>query len=284
MRRHSSVVKDENSGDIVFDYHPKTFPMVVTAQASEFVSSQDAKASDFRISELVSQQTGIASLKRKGTEDKIEELVLQRIKDIQEKSYREAYDLGLIEGSEKAFGEKQAEIEDKLASLDALLDQFEGIKQRLMAENERQIIEMVVQVAGRIALKQIEEDPQSILYTLEMVMADVHKEEEVRLSLSASDSSTIELFRQKSDKKAQEFKHLKLEINENIRAGGCILETNYGIIDATIEQRVERVLLAMRERMPKTFGEPTSTLSEGDTSLDKSSKSVSDSDSDSGEE
>ncbi|MBK8201925.1 MAG: hypothetical protein IPK68_06265 [Bdellovibrionales bacterium] len=257
MKQNSSIVKSENSEKIIFDYHPKTFPLTVSEQTSDFLSAQGSMASDFKISDLVLTQTRMADLQKKGLDDKIEELVLQKVKEFEEKGYREAFELGLIEGRELAFGEKKSEIEEKLVKLDGLLNHFENLRNRFLAENERQLMELLIQVAGRIALRQISDDPQSIFYTLQVVMADIHKDEDITLFVSAEDLATIEEFRKKGGKKAEELKRIKLEIGDGIRSGGCIVETHYGAIDATIEQRIDRVLADLRDRMPKisTSGE-----------------------------
>ncbi|MCB0385767.1 MAG: hypothetical protein KDD43_10270 [Bdellovibrionales bacterium] len=42
-----------------------------------------------------------------------------------------------------------------------------------------------------------------------------------------------------------------------MQSGGCQVETNYGVIDATLEQRVERVLSAVREKMPRIKNTPS---------------------------
>lgn len=273
--KSSAVVKEEGSDHIVFDYQPKMFPLVVSRQATDFLNSQSTGSSDFQISDIVSAQTGIAKLQRQGLEDRVEEIVLQRIKDIEEKAYREAYDLGLIEGQEKAFSEKKVEIDQKLQQMDDLLRLFEDLKMRFLAENERQIVELLVQVAGRIALQEIATDSQSIFRTLQMVLADLHQEEEVTVYLSANDLATIDSFRQKGGRKAEELKRVKLEVSEDVQSGGCLVESNYGLIDATINQRVERVLVAMRERTPKVGTK---------ANLDESVEPLSSKKTDSGEE
>ncbi|MCB0385768.1 MAG: hypothetical protein KDD43_10275 [Bdellovibrionales bacterium] len=192
MKKGSNIVKSERSGDIVFDYNPKSFPIVVTQEATDFLSAQGRVSSDFVISELVAAQTGIADIQRKGVEDKIEEIALQRMQEIEERAYKEAYDLGLIEGSERAFAEKKSELEGRLDQLDQLLKMFDEVKKTLMADNERQLMELLVQVAGRIALAEIEEDPESILKTMDMVLEDIHKDESVTIYLSKQDKDFLE--------------------------------------------------------------------------------------------
>lgn len=251
INKGNNIIKEDKSDDIVFDYHPKTFPVVFSSEASGFMSSQEGQTSDFKISELVAAQTGIADMQRRGVEDKIEELALHRIKDIEEKAYKEAYDLGLIEGSEQAFAEKKQDLEGRLQRLDDLLLMFDNIKKRLLADNERQLMELLVQTAGKIALREIEADPESIVKTLDMVLEEIHKDESVTLYLSKQDRDFLEELRAKGGKRADDLKHIKLEVADHVQSGGCQVETNYGVIDSTLEQRVERVMSAMREKMPR---------------------------------
>ncbi|MCC7402987.1 MAG: hypothetical protein IT288_01185 [Bdellovibrionales bacterium] len=251
MVKSNSVVKSETSGDIVFDYIPKSFPVVMTKEASDFVSSQETKVSDFKISHLVAEQTGIADVQRKGIDDRIEEAALQKMKEIEERAYREAYDLGMVEGAERAFAEKKQDLEARLNQVDQLLVMFDDVKRKLLAENERQLMELMVQIAERIALQKIAEDPESILKTLDMVLEDIQKDENITIYLSRADRDFLEEIRAKGGKRAEDLRHVKLEPLDHIQSGGCQVETNYGVIDATLDQRVERVLVAVREKMPR---------------------------------
>ena len=251
MKKDKTIIKNEGLEDIVFDYHPKTFPVVLTSAAAGFLSSQGEETSDFKISDLVANQRGIADMQRRGVEDKIEELALQKVKEIEEKAYQEAYTLGLIEGSEKSFSEKKEELEGRLNQLDDLLKFFGNIKKRLLADNERQLMELLVQTAGKLALREIESDPESILKTLEMVLEDIHKDENVTIYLSQQDHDFLDQLRTSGNKRGNELKHVKLEVAGHIRPGGCQVETNYGVIDSTLEQRVEKVMSAMYEKMPR---------------------------------
>ena len=44
---------------------------------------------------------------------------------------------------------------------------------------------------------------------------------------------------------------VKLIGNDKILPGGCIVETNYGEVDAQIEQRVEQLWTHLKDNMPR---------------------------------
>ncbi len=251
LEQRFSVVKQDDVKDIVFDYRPKNFPLEISPAASAFLSSQKEGATDFKISDLVSIQTGMTQLEKKDLEAKNEEIVLQRLKEIQEKAYQEAYNLGLEEGQKKASEDKRIEIDQRLNQLDGVLSLIENIKSRFLAENEKQLVDLLVRVAGKISLSEVKSDPQSIFRTLQLVAEDIQSSQEVRIYLSPGDLSLVETFRHEGGKKAEFLQHVKLEVKENLHSGGCLVETNFGLIDASMEQRVERMMTSLQERTPK---------------------------------
>ena len=128
----SKIIKKKDSQRIVFDYEPKEFPLIISDSATGFVSEQDASSSDFKISEIVAEQAGIAKLAKQNLEKKVEEEALKRLKNIEEKAYKEAYDVGLIEGADKAFQERKVDIENGLQRLNEFLEAFENIKKKII--------------------------------------------------------------------------------------------------------------------------------------------------------
>ena len=102
-KKPSRIVKPGVKRDIIFDFKPKVFPLIATQEAHDFISSQKQGSSDFKIADMVAEQAGIANLQKQGLENKIEELVLEKLKDVQEGAYKSAYDLGLEEGKKEAY-------------------------------------------------------------------------------------------------------------------------------------------------------------------------------------
>lgn len=245
------VIRKNDSESVVLDYVPKEFPAIVTSSAENFVSAQGASSSDFKISELVADQVGISELQKKTIEDKIEEMALDRLKKVEEKAYAEAYDLGLIEGTAKAFEERRVEFENQMQKMADLLEGFETIKVRLLAENEATFMTMIHEIASRITMKAVHEDENLIIEVMKKVVNEIQTEDQITVKISPEDMLFIESYKEKTGKNYDFLERLKLESSDSIVRGGCQVETNSGSIDATVRQRISKAWDVIESRLPK---------------------------------
>lgn len=246
----TKIIGRENSEEKVFTYVPRQFPMAIEDSAYDFVHSQEEKGSDFHISAEVAQQAGISDLNKQKIDDKIEAEALIKLKEIEESAYKEAYELGLIEGSEKAYQEKRDELENRMSHLEQLVETIHVLRQKLVEKNEGQLVRMVYLLAGRIAEREIKENPDSILPVINMVLEEIQKDEEVTLHLSIADNMFIESLLEKGEKKYEFLRNIKIEVDDHVQEGGCLLETRYGVIDATLPQRLEKAWNILQSKIP----------------------------------
>jgi flagellar assembly protein FliH len=252
MEEDKKVLPNIDNLGIVLEYSPREFPVVVSESASDFVSGQDESISGFQINQLLSDQVGITGLKKKKLEDEIEEQALKRLKSIEEKAYKEAYKLGQMEGQEKAYQESMEEIRQRLDLFDHLLQVFEEIKVRLVAENEAELLTLVMAIVEKVCIKQVEVDQEMILRVLHLMIQDSQTLENVILRMSPSDIEFIDDLRKKSDRRVEALHRVKLESAEEIGTGGCRLETEYGTIGGTLEERLNKVWQGLETKVPKT--------------------------------
>lgn len=245
------VLKKEQSSDVVFDFKAREFPLIITPSASGFVAGTLAKSTDFQINPYVAEQAGIAKLQSDALDDRIEEEALQQLKSVQEKAYKEAYDLGITEGREQALAENRSLLETKVSHVDGILKDLEMMKTRIVADHEAHIMSMIQNIATRIAMREIKAEPKSILPVVLQVVADAQSDEQVTIRVSPDDYLFLEKAREITGKEAEALRRVKFEPADNITTGGCYLESNYGSIDATIETRVERAWAIIVERLPR---------------------------------
>ncbi len=248
------IVKLKGSNEVVFDYHPKEFPISPGKSANQFVSQQDFKKTDFKISELVAKQAGIQELERRSLDNRVEQLALEQMKAVEERAYKEAYELGQIDGAEKAFQEHKEEFTQRLKDLDVVLKSFEDLKANLMVQNEAQIVKLSYQIGKKIALTEIEEKPELIVEMLKNILESIQTDERILVKVAAADLSFIEGLREKMKKEWDVLKRVKVEAADDLSRGGCLVETNYGSIDASLEERLEKAWAILAPKIPKNKG------------------------------
>jgi flagellar assembly protein FliH len=245
------IFEKAEADKIAVDYNPRKFPSVITPTASKFVAHNTEGVSSFRIDKLVAQQTGVAELERLSIEEKVEREALARMKDIQEAAYREAYRLGLDEGREKAFQEKTAELEEKFAHFETLLGSIERLKQELITFNETQIVHLIFYMAKRLLMSEVTERPELIIDVLKQAVEAAQSDENVTIRLSPSDFAFVQSIKDTLGKDFDSIKRAKVESSEDVQTGGCIVETNYGDVNASLEQRVKKLWDAVAEKLPR---------------------------------
>lgn len=251
-----AVLTKEEADKVAIAYSPRKFPQVVTPSASEFVALQTQQTESgfdpsFRIDKIVADQTGVSELERLSIEEKVEREALARLKDMQEEAYQQAYQIGLDEGREKAFLEQSALLEEKIQHFDTVLQSIANLKSELVAFNESHIVRLVYYMARRIAMDEIKERPELVLSVLQQAINSAQSEENITIRVSPSDLEFIESTKEKLGKDFEALKKARLEPAEDMTAGGCIIETNYGDVNATVEQRMEKLWASISEKLPK---------------------------------
>lgn len=249
----SSIMKSKDADKKVFAFQPKPFQVEASAIAKEFVERENAKGTDFLVSDVAQQTSKIRELRRKDAEALIEENVLARMKEIEEEAYQKAYELGLIEGEKKAFEVKSQEIQENLNSLAKTSVEFAGLKTQLLQQNEAFFIKLIFQIASRIALKEIAESREPLADFLKQIVDGVEGDDRVLVHLSEKDFSFFQELQAKQGTEST-LARVKLTASPTVNAGGCVIESNFGTIDASVEMRVEKVWDALEAKLPHLKG------------------------------
>jgi len=251
MHLSKTVVKQKDSVGNVLEYTPRTLERDLSSQAADYLQSKNYHTSRFKLSELVAAQVGISELERSALESQIEKQAIEKMKAVQEAAYKEAYALGLEEGSKKAFSDNNKDILAKLQQMDELLVTIGKMKTDILAQNEVHIMKMIYDLACRLALMEIDKNEARILPVIRHAVELAQSEENVVIRLSKADFDFIEVFRDSAKKDFEFIKKLKFEQSPDLRQGGCIVETNFGVIDSKIEERISKLWNTIEEKIPK---------------------------------
>jgi flagellar assembly protein FliH len=100
-------------------------------------------------------------------------------------------------------------------------------------------------------MTEIAEKPEMILDVVRQAILAAQSDEAVTVRVSPVDLEFIEQSRERLGKEFDLLKRAKLESSDSVTPGGCMIETNYGDVDATVEQRVDKLWKSLKEKLPK---------------------------------
>lgn len=250
MALEKAIIKSETAATTTFEFKPRELSQETSDVAHSFVNEVAFTSKDFKISDLIAAQAGISELEDSNQRDKINAQVLEQLKEVQEKAYTEGYELGLVEGTEKAFQEAKVNLVERMRTMEAMLKRMEELKKNLLIDNEAALLRLLFLIAKKIAMRDLENHREAVWEILQHVVGGIQEDEKVVVKLSAEDLFYLEGLQDKSGAKIEALKRVKFVSDDNIKAGGCLIETEYGTVDATLEERLERTWQTLQARIP----------------------------------
>ncbi len=132
-----------------------------------------------------------------------------------------------------------------LPSLIALTDAGQSLivfEERMVSESGRHLVELALEIAEKIIDRAVEADPQVVASVLERAKTEVAHAKQIRIWLHPDDAKVLEEVRPDLLKaESPGGRTLEVVPSLEISRGGCRLETESGIVDATIPTQLEEM-------------------------------------------
>jgi|SRR6185312_12548643 len=247
MRLSKTVLKSDIAKEKVLDFAPPKFDLGTPLAALNYLEHK--KGSDFRMSDAIRLQTGVEEMEASGIEEQIENRVLERLKEVQEVAYQEAYQLGLDEGRKEAFKKSSEQIDRRVKAFDLLTNSITNLKKDLIQFNETHLLKLAFHMASRLAHSEIKANPDLIVEVMRKAVEHAQIEEEIKIQVNPAQYDFWESLKKETGREFEFLKKVNFVPVDGISEGGCILETNYGEIDARFEERVNKLWETIAENL-----------------------------------
>ena len=168
-----------------------------------------------------------------------------------ERRLEDYYQRGLKEGQEKARRDLEQSYMDKLAKkYEELYNIFQQYDENLL-EYERTFEEIVIETAYELARKILQHEIKDKSIINENVRLAINKiigANEIKLKLNPADLEHINDLN-KNILNASSFNKIKIEADERIEAGGCLIETEIGNVDARISTQLNELKKQLEDKL-----------------------------------
>ncbi len=220
----------------------------------KFPSHRDADKIDknhrghdhFSLDKTVAGQLGVHERERQEAEARIKAEIERRWEQASEQAEVAGYTKGLEEGKAEAFKAELPRVAEKLQRFDSMLQELDQFRSRIFTANETFLMDLIAQVAGMVALKSVETDPDYIRRLVTTLLHQLATKEDLKIFLSESDFGNVEALRAALDKEFGKLQNTTIEASDEISAGGCKIETRYGVVDASLTSQIENVMKSLK--------------------------------------
>lgn len=170
-------------------------------------------------------------------QEKAEEILAQARTQAEELR-KEGFEQGMAQGREE--GKK-----DLLPSLVALADAGQALivfEQQLISRYTPQLVRLALEIAEKVIGKPVEEDPRIVASILERARGEVSEAKLIRIWLHPADYRTLEETRPDLVRVGEDGgRKIEVRPSEEIGRGGCRVETEIGLVDATLPTQIQEL-------------------------------------------
>ncbi len=184
----------------------------------------------------------------------------QRLNDqidlIKEKAYQEGFNSGFksgsasgqAEGRKAGFQKVMLEVQsDRVIEVQKLMEDLESFRLEFEAavadwfdRTETIVTELSMEVVEKVLATELEINHQVALGICKDVLSSVTHAKQARILINPKDYALFESHREEIIKQSRELKSIEIAEDSSIRSG-VMVETESGIIDATVETRLELI-------------------------------------------
>ncbi|MFO7718487.1 MAG: FliH/SctL family protein [Desulfohalobium sp.] len=144
---------------------------------------------------------------------------------------QEAYEKGLNQGREEAYQELQG-------ATQALLDaakKLDGLRASLYDRQKEDLVHLALVIAQQVIGQEVQTNAEAIVGVVESALKSALETDSHHIRVNPEDLAVVQEHKPLFLANVHGLKEISVEADTNVSRGGCIIESDMGEVDATIE-------------------------------------------------
>ncbi|SDL73567.1 FliH/SctL family protein [Halarsenatibacter silvermanii] len=161
----------------------------------------------------------------------------EKIKEqAEEEGYKEGYDKGLAEGREEARENLRKEHQKSLQTVTEAAARTDERLEKEVRDTSERIVDFAVDIAEKIVQTEIHFNPEVIVPIVEECLEEISlNNNEITIRVAPE----VEEYLRDLDYEGRRDTEIKIVADSGLKPGDCLVETDFGGQDATIESKLE---------------------------------------------
>ena len=162
--------------------------------------------------------------------------------DIETNAYNQGYAQGQKDGEE--FGRRQYEA--RCARLKGVIESIQTQGEAILGRYEQQLVRLCMDVSRCVVQREIDVSPETIILSIKEGLKQAVEGSRMDIRLNPRDAELAQDF-VKNEIRIPGGHPVNIISDNQIGQGGCLIETDFGLIDATIDGRWQAVADAIKK-------------------------------------
>ncbi|MCT4642064.1 MAG: FliH/SctL family protein [Bacteriovoracaceae bacterium] len=241
-----------------FEYHQFSDPQNLSpAKAYEFKDLSDGdvlavseeqirlersyiEGSGFEVSKHVKELRGLARQEQEDLDNLVSDRVGKEFQKVSGQAYEEGLSKGIVEGQKQGLEQTLGALESKTQVVEDLIKTLTCQNEEFFKHNKVQVLKLIQNVTKWICLKEISEDKVAYHERLLMkVIAEINTKKNLTIKVSKALYEQIPDIIKKVEANIGKLENVNYEISSDIDEYGLIIESENGIVDASVDTQME---------------------------------------------
>lgn len=154
---------------------------------------------------------------------------------------------GFVEGKQAGLDEANAQLSSATKSLAEACRQLSGQRQKMLEGSREDMLRIVLAIAERVVLTELSAHREAINNTIQQAIQAAVSAEEFHIKINPADMEIVQEHKPLFIASLTGLTNIEFVADPSVTAGGCILESPVGRVDATIEAQMEEIVQTLRE-------------------------------------
>jgi flagellar assembly protein FliH len=254
---HSFNEVEEGADSVkLFEFKP-LLSAAQTVEKSEFQKiikneREHAKSTQFKVNPIVEKFRGLRDQEDREYEDRVEVEVKRRIQEIQDEAFKNGFEEGVNQGREEVFMQMRNSVDQKLENFSQMITAVLSTQEDILANQKTEMYHLLRNLSKWIVLRELQDDGKYIERLLEKLLLEMQVRNNLLIQVNPEDFSTMPEVLEHLQARLGDMKNVRIEIDSSVTTRGIIVESENGIINATMEEQFKSLDKLFEDVLSKT--------------------------------
>ena len=246
--QETQTVEEKKTGTNVFSNQPGENGNILAANSIVSPETEESDIKKIVKDELENARQEAALLIKQAEVEK--ERILSEAEKSSTEIEKDAYEKGFDKGSQEGIEEGEKEISRLLIRLQAILTEASDLRGKMMNSAEEHMIETILLIARKIIKDEVSNRKDVVINNIRSALKKIRGQEDIRIRVNLADEKITAEKKSSFIQKLEKIKNIQIIEDSRVSQGGCIIESDIGSIDATVETQFNEIEKALRSINP----------------------------------
>jgi flagellar assembly protein FliH len=201
------------------------------------IERSNAHKSQFKVNSLVEKHRGFKDQEKEEYEARVSAEVELRISAIQEEAFKAGFNEGISQGREEIFNEMRNVVDQKLDNFSQMVTEVLKTQENILDLQKKEIYGLLKNLSKWIILRELKDDGLYVERLLEKLLIEIQARDNLLILVNENNFKEMPEILKHVEARLGQLKNVRIEIDSSVSEHGMIIESDNGIINATMEEQ-----------------------------------------------